>query len=160
MNNICIAAAFLLFIGCGTNSEEHTSTLMKAPDFTLQDMNGESVSLNQYRDKTVLLVFWATWCPHCKAEIPRLQKIHEEYKDKDFTVLALSVDKNKENLKEFVDANDITYTVLFDKGTKTAQLYGVVGIPAHYIVDMEGNSYFFGPDIDSAMKKADMVLND
>ena len=160
MKNVVIAALMILVLGCGNSSEEAPAAQTKAQDFTLQNMNDETVSLSQYRGKTVLLVFWATWCPHCKAEIPRLKEIHKSYKDKDFSVLALSVDKNVEKLKEFVSENGIFYDVLFDKGAETARSYGAVGIPAHYVVDSEGNGYFFGPDIDSAMEKADALLNE
>ena len=158
MKNVCIILILSVFMGCGGNSGENSSKLMKAPDFTLEDMNGESVSLNNYREKIVLLVFWATWCPHCNTEIPKLKEIHEQYKDENFTVLALSVDENPEKLKEFVTKNNIEYKVLFDKGTEIARLYGVLGIPAHFVVDTEGNGYSYGPNIDSAMAQADIFL--
>ena len=162
MKNLYILALILLFISCGGNAqeiEENTSELMKAPVFTLMDLNGESVSLTDYSDKTVLVVFWATWCPHCKAEIPKLKEIHEKYKDKDFTILALNVGENPEKLKEFVEKNNIDYKVLYDKDTEIARLYGVLGIPAHFVVDTEGNGYFYGEFIDSAMAKTDTFLN-
>ena len=158
MKNIRILFVLLLLVACGSKSKEDTSQLRRVPDFTLQDMDGELVSLSQYNDKTVLLVFWATWCPHCRAEIPRLKEIHEQYNNRDLVILALSVDNNPEKLKEFVNDNNISYKVLFDKGTETAQQYGVLGIPAHFIVDIDGNGYFFGADIDAAMEKAEILL--
>ncbi|HDY90234.1 MAG TPA: TlpA family protein disulfide reductase [bacterium] len=171
MKNLIIVFILVLFISCEGNSEKRTdeqkqvepnmqkvSQLMPAPDFKLQDINGESVSLKDFSGKTVLLVFWATWCPHCKKEIPKLKEIYENYKDKDFDIIAISVDDNLEKLKKFVEKNEIKYKVLFDKETDIARLYGVMGIPAHYVVDKDGNGQFFGPGIGSAMSKVDLLL--
>ena len=107
MKNLIIVFIITLFISCEGNSEKRTdeqkqvqpemqkvSQLMPAPDFILQDINGELVDLNNFKEKTVLLVFWATWCPHCKVEIPKLKDIYKNYKDKDFDILAIRVYDN------------------------------------------------------------------
>ena len=72
--------------------------------------------------------------------------------------MAISVDNNLEKLKQFVEKNNIQYKVLFDKETVIARLYGVMGVPAHFVVDKEGNGYFYGPDISSAMSMVDLLL--
>ncbi|MFC1552392.1 peroxiredoxin family protein [Candidatus Latescibacterota bacterium] len=165
MKNIFIIALVLLIAGCGGNSEESASKVeqaapetVKAPEFTLPDLSGESVSLASYSDKTVLVVFWATWCPDCKAEIPILKEVHDKYKDTDFTILSISVDNKPDKLNKFIEENGIEYSVLYDKDTLIAKSYGVVGIPANFIVDPDGNGYFFGPNIESAMAKAESLM--
>ncbi len=171
MKNIITVLLIVLLIGCYTESEKRSdnqkqnqpkpqnlSQLRPAPDFTLEDINGETFSLRNVKGKTVLMVFWATWCPHCKGEIPDLNDIYENYKDKDFDIFAISVDDNMEKLKKFVEKNKIQYNVLFDKETEIAMLYGVMGVPAHFVVDKKGNGYFYGPDIGSAMSMVDWLL--
>ena len=171
MKNLIIVFIIVLFISCEGNSEKRTdeqkqvqpemqkvSQLRPAPDFILQDINGEEVGLKDFKEKTVLLLFWATWCPHCKEEIPKLKDIYKNYKDKDFDILAISVDDNLEKLKKFVEKNKIQYKILFDKETEIARLYGVMGVPAHFVVDKEGNGYFYGPDINAAMSMVEWLL--
>ncbi len=171
MKNLIIVFIIAFYISCEGNSEKRTdeqkqvqpemqkvSQLRPAPDFILQDINGEEVGLKDFKEKTVLLLFWATWCPHCKEEIPKLKDIYKNYKDKDFDILAISVDDNLEKLKKFVEKNKIQYKVLFDKETAIARLYGVMGVPAHFVVDKKGNGYFYGPDINTAMLMVEWLL--
>jgi peroxiredoxin len=166
MKNIYTIILMLLIAGCGGSSEEAApeteaavSQSIKAPDFTLPDLNGTSFSLADYSGKPVLVVFWATWCPHCKDEIPVLRDVHEKYKGTDFTILSVSVDNKPDKLKEFAKENGIEYSVLFDEGTVIAKSYGVVGIPANYVIDPDGNGYYYGQNIEDAMKKVDSYLN-
>jgi thiol-disulfide isomerase/thioredoxin len=121
-----------------------------AADFTLQDLNGKSVSLSGLRGKTVLLEFWATWCPPCRASVPDIEKIHLAYKDKGVVVLAVSVDDDGwDGVRTFVRQNGITYTVL--QGNEEVMVkYQVRSIPMLLIVDREGvvarRYYGFGSD--------------
>ncbi len=110
----------------------------RAADFSLQDMGGKNVKLSDYKGKVVLLDFWATWCPPCRASIPGLEKIHKTYKDKGLVILAVSLDEGGwDEVKSFIADSGITYTVL--KGTDdVSEQYQVRSIPMILILDKEG----------------------
>jgi thiol-disulfide isomerase/thioredoxin len=109
-----------------------------ASDFTLQDMSGKNVRLSDYKGRVVLLDFWATWCPPCRASIPGLEKLHKAYKDKGLVVLAVSLDMGGwDSVKSFIRDNGITYQVL--KGTDdVSDQYQVRTIPMILVLNKEG----------------------
>jgi len=109
---------------------------MKAPDFKLTDLNGDTVTLADYRGKIVFLDFWATWCPPCRQELPVFQAAFERYKDEGIAFIAVSTDKEKDKAAPFIKENGYTFTVLFDDGAKKA--YDVAGIPTLFIIDTAG----------------------
>jgi peroxiredoxin len=131
---VSILAMALLF-GC---TEKSAQSDVVAVDFTLQDMSGKNVKLSDYRGKVVLLEFWATWCPPCRASIPGIEKIHQSYKDKGLVVLAVSMDEGEwSSVQSFMKDYGITYTVL--KGTDAVAVqYRVRAIPLLFILDKEG----------------------
>ncbi len=109
-----------------------------ASDFTLQDLNGKNVKLSDYKGRVVLLDFWATWCPPCRASIPAIEKIHKAYKDKGLVVLAVSLDEGGwDAVKSFITEYGITYIVL--KGTEDVAVnYMVRTIPMLLVLDKQG----------------------
>ena len=110
-----------------------------APDFTLKDADGKPVKLSDYRGKVVLLNFWATWCGPCKIEIPWFMDFEQQYKDKNFAVLGISLDEDGwESVKPYISAKKINYRVVI--GTEqVAQLYGDVdSLPTTFMIDREG----------------------
>ena len=110
-----------------------------APDFTLTDMEGKSVSLSDFRGKVVLLNFWATWCPPCRAEMPSMERLYSEMRDKDFVLLAVNVEENGQNaVSSFVEDIPVSFPILFDSAQKISSIYRVSGIPQTYIIDKEG----------------------
>lgn len=134
---IAVFALGLLF-GCTEKTEKAGSTT--APNFTLQDMNGNSVSLSDYRGKVVLLEFWATWCPPCRAAIPGLETLYKKYKDKGLVILAVSMDNSSdwEFVKSFIKDYRMTYPVL--KGTEeVSALFHVRAIPLLLVLDKKGS---------------------
>ncbi len=110
-----------------------------APDFTLQDSSGRSVRLSDYRGKVVLLNFWATWCPPCKAEIPWFVEFERQHKEQGFAVVGISMDEDGwQAVKPFISEAGINYRVLLGNDS-TAQLYGGVdALPTTFIIDREG----------------------
>ncbi len=112
---------------------------VKAIDFTLKDLQGNTVSLSDLKGKKVLLNFWATWCPPCKAEMPDIEKVYQEYKDDGLVVLAVDIGEKQDKVKEFVENNGYTYTVLLDTDQAVASKYNISAIPASYFIDPEGN---------------------
>jgi len=129
---------FLLLFGCTNKSEQAADD---ASDFKLQDLGGKTVKLSEFKGRPVLLDFWATWCPPCRASIPEIEKLHKSYSSKGLVVLAISLDQGGwDSVKDFVTESGITYTVL--KGTDdVASKYHVRTIPMLVIVDKEGKIY-------------------
>jgi peroxiredoxin len=112
---------------------------LKAPDFQLKDLEGKTVSLASLQNKVVLLEFWATWCPPCKTSVPELNELHKRYRDKDFVLLAISVDEGrnvKRKLTEFVEKYGVTYKIVISDDL-TSNLYGVTSIPVMFLLDKQ-----------------------
>ncbi len=107
-----------------------------AIDFTLQDLSGQRVRFSEFKGRTVLLDFWATWCGPCVAEIPKLEAIHRKYKDKGLVVIGMNTESDHARVKDFIRGK-ISYSVLLDAGGK-AQEYGVQGLPTKIYIDEEG----------------------
>ncbi|MBI3609559.1 MAG: TlpA family protein disulfide reductase [Nitrospirae bacterium] len=114
----------------------------KAPDFTLQDLNGQPVSLPGLKGKVIFIDFWADWCPPCKKEFPELNKLAERYKESDMLILAVNLDKKRAHVDEFLERLPMPLsqrmTVLLDPQSTVVSSYGARAMPTSFIVDKEG----------------------
>jgi peroxiredoxin len=111
----------------------------KATDFTLKDINGKSVSLSSFKGKVVLLNFWATWCPPCRAEIPAMNKLNQLLKNKGLVILAVSTDRSVDDVKDFLSSVPVNFTVVTDeKLAVTRNLYKVFMVPTTFLIDKRG----------------------
>ena len=127
--------------------KEQEKELIPAPDFTLTDQYGNEHSLSDYRGKTVFLNFWATWCPPCKAEMPYIQELYEEYSqmdDSDVVILAVAFpgygrETDIEGVKSFLEENGYTYPVLMDEGATLLLQYYITAYPTTFLINPEGN---------------------
>lgn len=111
---------------------------MRAPDFELETLDGDTVKLSDFRGEKVLLNFWATWCPPCRAEMPDMQQFHE---DKDVVILAVDLmtsESDPENVPKFVEEFGVTFRVLLDETEDVAALYEIQPIPTSYLIDTQG----------------------
>jgi thiol-disulfide isomerase/thioredoxin len=108
------------------------------PEFSLATPEGKKVSLKDFRGKTVFLNFWATWCAPCREEMPAMEKLYQEYKDKNFVVLAVNVKDRKQEALNFVKELKLTYPVAFDPEAQVASLYGAWGLPTTYLIGPKG----------------------
>ncbi|HEX9204909.1 MAG TPA: TlpA disulfide reductase family protein [Candidatus Deferrimicrobiaceae bacterium] len=109
------------------------------PDFTLPSLDGQPVTLNQFLGKKpVLLVFWATWCPECKAAIPEINSLHGGPLSGKLQILGLDFRESREKVAAAVKSRDIRYPVLLDEKGKVARAYGVVGIPTYVLIGRDG----------------------
>jgi thiol-disulfide isomerase/thioredoxin len=108
-------------------------------DFTLKDMHGADVRLSSFKGKVILINFWATWCGPCKAEIPSLVELQEEYRG-DVVILGLSTTDTAEQIRPYADEYAMNYPVLITKDREEVQdAYGPMwGIPMTIIVDRDG----------------------
>ncbi len=120
-----------------TSMQDNTS---KAPDFTLNNIKGEEVSLSDYKGKVVIIDFWATWCPPCRKGIPDLISLQNEYKD-NVKVIGISLDREntKAGVPDFVDKMGINYPVVYFNDKVINDFGGVSAIPTTFIVDQDGN---------------------
>ena len=108
----------------------------EAPNFTLRNLDGEEISLQDYRGKIVLINFWATWCVYCDIEMPDLQKLDKE--NEDLVVLAVDVMEDKEAVEKYIKEGGYDFEVVLDEDGAIAKTYLVSGYPESYFVDEEG----------------------
>jgi thiol-disulfide isomerase/thioredoxin len=130
-----------------------------APDFKLKDTDGKEVSLDSLKGKVVLLDFWATWCGPCKAAMPLIQKIHEDYKSKGVAVYGVNTWEKKEGAgKKYMDDKKYTYGCLLAGDDLASKGYGTSGIPTLVIIDKGGKIAMIevglGPDGDKKLRAA------
>ncbi len=110
-----------------------------APAFTLTDVYGKKVSLSDFRGDVVILNFWATSCGPCKAEMPSLNKLFLELKNKGLAVIAISVDLSEKPVISFISEKKLAFHVLMDKNKEVFfDSYAVIGLPATFIIDRKG----------------------
>jgi peroxiredoxin len=109
-------------------------------DFTAQAMRGGSVKLADLRGKVVILNFWATWCPPCRAEMPALEKLWKANKDKAFTILGVSVGEKAQTVKDFIAQEGYSYPIFVDSNNALGSRFGARSIPTTYILDKNGKA--------------------
>ena len=110
-------------------------------DFTQADVNGKPVRLSDYKGKYVLLDFWASWCGPCRAENPNVLKAYNQFKDKNFTVVGVSLDEKADKWKEAIEKDGMPWMQVSDlKGfrNEVAQQYGIQAIPFSFLIDPQG----------------------
>ncbi|QRN83612.1 TlpA family protein disulfide reductase [Chloroflexota bacterium] len=120
-----------------TADEEEPEDADYAIDFTLSDLEGNSVSLSDYAGTPILVNFWATWCPPCRSELPLIQAYQDKYADS-FVVLALSGGETAQDVQAFISANGYSFMVLLDSDYAISELYGVRGYPTSIFIDADG----------------------
>lgn len=113
----------------------------RAPEFALLTIDGQRATLGDYTGKRpLLLVFWATWCPVCKEEIPKLKALYATFTPRGLGFLAINVGINdsQEKATEYRERHTLPYPVAFDEGSRVTRAYRVVGTPTILIVDRRG----------------------
>jgi cytochrome c biogenesis protein CcmG, thiol:disulfide interchange protein DsbE len=109
-----------------------------APDFTVQDVNGNLHKLSDYRGSPVWINFWASWCPPCRAENPDIQAVYDANSAAGLVVLGIAIGEDTGTVKDYAGRAGLTYTIGLDGGTDIAATYRIVGIPTHFFIDRDG----------------------
>jgi peroxiredoxin len=137
-----VGLAILLVVGCRAGGGS-LAPGNAAPSFSLPHIDGGLHSLDQYRGKVVLLNFWATWCAPCLEELPALERLYGQLKDRGVTVLAVGTEDERDNLKRVAQENGITFPILIDTEGIARGKYKVAGLPESFVLDAEGKLVFF-----------------
>jgi len=153
LKTLLIATMLILpLAGCG-NAGEGTQppspgaaqtgimTGQRAPDFTLNDLSGNSFTLSELKGKKpVLIIFWATWCPACLQSIPSFSNIHAQYSSRGLEVISINIASNDPlpRVQRFQEANKLPYRILYDETTNVSRMFAVFGIPTTLIIDRDG----------------------
>jgi len=110
------------------------------PEIALGTLEGKKISLKEFRGKVVLLNFWASWCVPCREEMPAMEKLYQEYKEKNFVILAVAVKDSKQDTLNFVKELKLTYPIALDTDAKVGQEYGAWGLPVTYLIGPKGEA--------------------
>lgn len=109
-----------------------------APDFSLKAVDGQSYRLSDLQGKAVMINFFATWCPPCRAEMPTIQEVYAEFEAQGFVVLAVNLNESDVAIRSFQEALGITFPIVVDREDRVSRLYDVLPLPTSYFVDRQG----------------------
>jgi len=141
-----MAAVLVLLIGLLGMAGRPPLVGSPAPEIALKDLQGQEVKLSDLHGKIVLLNFWATWCKPCKEEMPAMQASYEKLRDQGFVVLAVNELEDVDKVIEHIRTHGHTFPVVMDHDNRVANRYGVVGLPASFLIDRQGivREHIFG----------------
>lgn len=134
-----VGIALVFPLGCGRQNGQTSSVGEVATDFTLQTHDGKELTLSSLKGKRgVVLVFFATWCPPCMAEVPHVKQFVESTRDRNVLVYGVNLQQPKRVVESFVRDREVNYRILLDSDGKVAKAYGVKGIPTIIGIDANG----------------------
>ncbi|MBI1747791.1 MAG: redoxin domain-containing protein [Acidobacteria bacterium] len=139
-----IAHVGLFILACVLHASAYPGTQEAAKDFTLPDRDGHKVSLTQFKDKVVLIDFWATWCGPCRQSMPHLQKLHQRYAKEGLVVIGINLEGPDANVLRYIERGDYTFTILFDRAKRVSRDYRIRGIPHSVLLDRKGLVQYVG----------------
>ena len=137
----------LFLLGLGTTSMAASAadqTLPEygqqiAPEFTLEDIDGQTHKLSDYRGKVVILSFWATWCPPCRYEMPSMERLRKLVEGEDIEILGVNVGENEDAIFIFTADYPVEFPLLMDRDGAVIENYPVVGLPTTYVIGPAGH---------------------
>jgi thiol-disulfide isomerase/thioredoxin len=136
------AAFCLALLGCSSPPQATVgppAVGQAAPDFTLHDLGGQPVTLSALRGKVVIVNFWATWCPPCRAEMPSMELLHRELADEGLVMLAVNIEKEgRQSVPRFLATSAHTFPVLLDDQEVVQKRYGVYKFPESFVIRKDG----------------------
>ncbi len=135
-----VALSVLASSGCG-DADRGVEVGDRVPEYNAPSLSGGAVAFADYRGQVVLVNVWATWCGPCRVEMPPIQESYERFKDRGFTVLAVSIDTGpgyREKVAEFVRAFGLEFPVLLDPENRISRVLQTVGVPETFVLDRQG----------------------
>jgi len=122
-----------------SNVEAKEKQQRLASNFTLKNLEGEDVSLSQFRGKYLLINFWATWCAPCKIEMPSLEKLYRQFKSDNFDMIGISNDMfGARVVRPYIKATNLTFPMLLDQRMIASRQFGIVSLPTTVLIDPQG----------------------
>jgi peroxiredoxin len=156
-----IIYSFIFSIIISASANAQLAVGKQAPDFTLMDTAGKTISLSDFKGKTVLLDFWASWCPNCRKAHPGMIKIYNQFKERGLVVIGVSIDVNKDKWMNAIKKDNLPYLQLNDpKGWEapSAVNYLVEAIPATFLIDKNGIIVLADANKKNLTEKIDLLL--
>ncbi|MEP7327556.1 MAG: TlpA disulfide reductase family protein [Gemmatimonadota bacterium] len=135
---LALGAAALVRVGSGMDRVEVGSRM---PDFQVSDPHTrDTISLREhYKGSVTLVNIWATWCVPCRTEMPAMEKVYHEYKDRGFRIAAVSVDEAADDVvNEFIERMGVTFDILHDRSGNIQKVYQTTGVPESFLVNQDG----------------------
>ena len=140
LTSVVIVTGLMLVAGCGLTPAPEIG--YPAPDCTLNDLDGNTVRLSDFRGKVVFLNFWAIVCPPCRFEMPAMEVVYQEYRDKDVVIIGVDIDGPMnivgDYVRDYVEVNGYSWTFVIDSTGEVAADYMVTGIPTSFFIDKDG----------------------
>lgn len=110
-----------------------------AKSFTLETLSGKKMSLEEFREgKKAIVFFWATWCPHCRQAITKLNGQKDELEKKDIRIILVDIGESKPEVRRYVEMKEIVFDVFLDSDSSVAERYEIIGVPTFYFINKEG----------------------
>jgi thiol-disulfide isomerase/thioredoxin len=109
------------------------------PEFALSRIDGSTLSSSELANKTVVINFWASWCPPCRSEMPSIESFYQEHRDENLIVVAVNAGESPEQIEQFVQEHDLTFEVVQDPTMQMMAQFGVLSLPTTFIIDQRGD---------------------
>jgi len=133
------SATFLVVTASLTHAADQVKINSPAPDFTLSTLEGGERSLSSFKGKVVILTFWAIWCQVCREEMPMLDSLYKQYRNRGLEVVGVNIDRESgTSVQDFVKERRISYPILLDRQRKAMKAYRAHFLPTTYILDKSG----------------------
>jgi peroxiredoxin len=142
--SLSLITLLTFFVACSDSGSgnkpliEKPASADQAPDFTLQDIEGKTFKLSNFKGKPVMLIFTTTWCVYCRSEIPNFKKIYADYGSRGLEVVNINIDEPREKVARFAARYELPYRLLLDETGRVPEAYGVVGVPSLVLIDKDG----------------------
>lgn len=148
--SIVLSLLFIFVVfGCNVAEKNTSANLGLAPALELLDLNDKAVSLSDYKDKkTVVLLFWTSWCQYCMRELRALDKEYPDFVKESIELLLINVGEPKDYVANFMKSRNLNLKVLLDENSYIADKYEVLGVPTYFVINKSGyivssGSYLF-----------------
>ena len=159
----CLVTAFIICGCAGPGAGADKVPHGPAKDFSLKDLNNQTVTLANFKDKIVIINFWATWCPPCQKEIPDLISLYKTYQGQGVVVVGIAIDEEGSKVvNPFVEEYKMNYPVLLGNEQVVSDYGGMAAVPTSFLMDKSGNiyKYYMGyHSIGDFQKDLDALLN-